>query len=287
MQGAASDLGPSFAFATVNEQPQTFQDTYTNLAADGSQWSIVGAVTSTTDNVDHTQDVFFLWLNPQAVVSQTGAYSGTFTIGTPNQQNGQPQPMDIIDVSVAELLNPSLIPASKLGPQTVNGVSGLPGLSTLCAQPTQCTANDFANIVQLDSLLTVVSTETPSAVDKVRFVYIGNAQLQGPECSFCDQVVTAYWYTDSGLSSNNTETFSYTVALRASTQTSGSFTLPLAESDSFTWSNLTSLGSATGLHQSQAILESSVLDCYENLAIFEDTLFHTFLFQQPTGNTGC
>lgn len=116
---------------------------------------------------------------------------------------------------------------------------------------------------------------------------IGNAQLYGPDCASCSQIVTAYWYTDASLSLNNVEPFSYTVALRASTQTSGSFSLPLAQTNSFTWNHQTSLGSATGLHQSQAILKSSVVGCDENVTIFEDTLFHTFFFQQPTGNTGC
>jgi len=159
--GTAADLGPSFAFADVNGLAASFQDTYTNTAAQDSKWSIAGAVTSTTDNVDHTQDVFFLWLNPQAVVNQTGQSSGTFAIGTPSLQNGEPEPMDIIDVSVAELSNPSLIPVGKLGPQTVNGVSGLPGLSSLCAQPAQCTPNDFATIVNFDSVIAIPSTESP------------------------------------------------------------------------------------------------------------------------------
>jgi hypothetical protein len=283
-QGATTDLvGPSFAFSSISGLPQSFQVNYTNTLAKGDTASTAGAVTSSSDPVDHTQDVFFLWLNPQVVVSQTDASTGTYTLGTPSQ-GAQPEPMDVIDVSVAELLNPSLIPAAKLGSQTVNGVGGLPGLSSLCAQPAQCTASDFSTIVNFDpfSSSSVPSTEVPANVDPVRFVFINSTQLEGPDAQGDPDVVHLYWFTDTAVPPGSTEPLPYTVGLRAAPQTSGSFTLSLAQNNSLIWNNLVSNGPNTGHHQSQIILGSSTVGCLEDPDSYEDMLFHTFLFQQPS-----
>lgn len=284
-QGAAPLLGPSFSLSTVPGFSQSFQGTYTNLAANGSSWSLTGAVTSVTDQVDHTQDVFFLWLNPAVSVSQTGSNIGRFQISTPVQPGGAAEPMDVVWVSVAELLNPGLIPPSKLGPQTVNNVTGLPGLSSLCADPSQCIASDFAPIVSLDPLVSVAATNDPSTVDPSRFVYVGNAIFMGPGCVGCSSAVNAYWFTDSGISANS-ESIAYTVPLRTTPQVFGSFSFS-SVNPGFTWRYTTSAGNAAGLHQSQAILQSSTIHCYENVGMFEDTLFHTFLFQQPPPIGSC
>jgi hypothetical protein len=75
-------------------------------------------------------------------------------------------PMDIIDVSLEEVTNPSLIPAAKLGPQIIHGVS-LPGLGKL--QP-----SDFAAIASMDTVTSV--TDVPA--DTKRYVYIESLPLE-------------------------------------------------------------------------------------------------------------
>jgi hypothetical protein len=65
--------------------------------------------------------------------------------------------MDVLTVSVAELLNPQLIPANKLGPQTIHGIV-LPGLSVLAPA-------DFQTILSQDPFVSVAPTTAAPPFD--------------------------------------------------------------------------------------------------------------------------
>jgi hypothetical protein len=56
----------------------------------------------------------------------------------------------------------------------------------------------------------------------------------------------------------------------------------------WTWADTESTGTTTGEANTMTVnLQTTTTDCTENVNIFEDTLYHTFVFQVPTGANGC
>ncbi len=265
-----STLGASFGIKDTTQSTQSFSDTVSS-----TQQALLKAA---SNRVDHSQDRFFLWLNPLVTVYQTGTSTGRYTLTTPSGV-----PMDIIDVSVAELENPALIPPWKSGPQTRSGYTGLPGLSVL-------TADDMKTILASDPLISVDPAISPASIDAGRFVYIESQPLEGPDYQGADPVFYSFTVTDAQVKSSvNTESASYNVgfSVGGGIDVFGLFTLKVNEADSFDWTNATSVGITDGIsHQASVTLGSLTVGCYESIDIYEDTIYHTFSFVQAP-SAGC
>jgi hypothetical protein len=68
----------------------------------------------------------------------------------------------------------------------------------------------------------------------------------------------------------------------------GPLALNLKDQATWTWTENQSVGNTYGTANSMALtLKSTTATCDENVSIFEDTEYHTFVFQIPTGNLGC
>jgi hypothetical protein len=252
-----------------------------------------------SNSINHSQDTFLIWLNPEITLEPTSSSATNYGAGTPPQSSsdpdpGAPQSMDTVTVSVEELQNPSLIPVSVLGPQHLPDGEVLPGLSSICANPNACVASDFTAIVNADPIIGLSNTTSPTTVNtsgNTRYVEIyGDEPLSGPACSGCDPIVNSFTASDSTTSSETwTGGYSYTTGFSSSGGFSLlGFGLSYTNTSTFTWSYSESVGNAYGqTHQMAISLESSTVDCSEDVAVFEDTVFHTFAFQQPSGNTSC
>lgn len=250
--------------------------------------------------IDHTQDTFIIWLNPEVTFEPTSNTAVNYGMGTPPQTSsdpnpGAPQSMDTVTVSVDELQNPSLIPASVLASQHLPDGEVLPGLSNICANPNACVASDFTAIVNSDPLVNFTPTENPTSVNSAnntRFVEIYSAEpLSGPPCSGCDPVTNSFTASDSSQTTDTwTGGYSYSVGFSSggSLNFMGFGGVSATNTNTFTFSYTESVGDMNGqTHQMAIALASSTVDCSEDVAVFEDTMFHTFAFQQPLGNTSC
>jgi hypothetical protein len=140
---------------------------------------------SSRNPVDHTNDTFWLWLNPLVTMTQTGATAASYTISPPSGQV-----MDAVRISVAELQTPSTIPLPVLEPIVINGTT-YPGLSNICAHPlpaSQCTQanacgcvpSDFTQILATDPIIGITGDEPPSQVDSKRYFALNPAPSPFP-----------------------------------------------------------------------------------------------------------
>jgi len=243
---------------------------------------------SVANSVDHSQDQFFIWLNPMVIVTPTGPNSANYSLATPIGSNGQPEPMDVVNINVKDLQNPSLIPIGVLQPQTVDMVSGLPGLADICANPVPncnsapcgCVGSDFTAVLATDPLISISSQTTqPNQIDPSRYSFIESQTLEGPQCDGCDPLINSFTQTDSqSVSETLGQSLSYSVGYKVTSGFSlfGSG-LTLSKTNTFSWTDAMSTGSANGTSHSAAInLGSASVDCDESVNIYEDTVFHTF-----------
>jgi hypothetical protein len=285
-------LGVTFGVSAASGDSHSFQVTYSQ--GNGSQ------LASVSQDIDHSQDQFFLWLNPQITLSSTptgGNPGGTssnaasFSVGTVNGQ-----PMDIVNVNAAGLQNPSLIPLAILLPQPIQPGVTLPGLASICANPlppNQCTQanacgcvpSDFTAILAADPLIGVSQLTPPSQIDSSRFVFVDSNILEGPQQAGVGPVFNSFTESDANVtSSTQTETQS-----TSTSYSTGSgvgipmlFTLSVTFTKSFTLTSSESQGAQNGsAHQASVTLGSDKVACFEHVDIYEDTAYHTFSFALP------
>jgi hypothetical protein len=278
-----TSAGVSFGISAATGNSQAYSVTYES--GNGSQ------LLSVSQPVDHSQDQFFLWLNPQMSFSSSSNSSATYSVGTVNND-----PMDIVNVNAAGLQNPASIPLSVLLPQTLEPGVTAPGLANICAHPlppdqcTQanacgCVASDFASLLAQDPLIGISELVAPSQVDSSRFVLVNTQVLEGPEQAGAGPVLNSFTESDSGVVSQTD-----TESLQTSTSyTTGSgfnipflFTLSITNTNSFTVTTTESQGVQNGsAHSASVTLGSDAVACFEHVDIYEDTAFHTFAFALP------
>jgi hypothetical protein len=95
-----------------------------------------------------------------------------------------------------------------------------------------------------------------------------------------------YMQSDSTSSTLTTGSgWSYNVGV---SYQAGPLIAQLKEQYTWTWADTESTGKTTGQTNTLTVnLQTSTTDCTENVNIYEDTLYHTFVFQSPTGANGC
>lgn len=218
------------------------------------------------------------------------------------------------------------VPLAILVPQVVNS-QHLPGLGNICANNTAyqngtctlanqcgCVPSDFAPILAQDPLLNFASTTSPlnantssaqactnpatSASCRYVPVMVTNGSgtqitelLAGPQQQGGNIPVNTFTQDDSTQTSETlSQSSSTTVGFTVNTTIGLGFGphFGFSNANTFTWSTSESIGSINGSSNSMTVtFSSSTVGCNQNIPIFEDTVFHTFVFQQPSGNSSC
>jgi hypothetical protein len=318
--GAGDTMSWSFGQTATNGSTTTVTNTISDASGVANDSS-----TSGPNNVSHNQDLIVVWLNPAVQLATTATNTSIFGLGTQLQSSGTAEAIDTVEVTAETMManasGATTVPVAILEPQSYDGQT-LPGLGSICANhsyyPNSCTLanqcgcvpSDFTNILAADPLVNYSESENPLSLDtsgvtactnpsssaKCRYVPImttnnGSTQvselLAGPECSGCNIPSNMFSQTDSTqttqtLSEAFTETVSY----------GWSVTLPgnsgLKSTNQFSWTQSESTGAINGTsHTMSVTLSSATVGCYEDIPIFMDTVFHTFVFYMPSGNTSC
>jgi hypothetical protein len=263
--GTGATASASFGVSSSSQSSQGFQISATSTS--GSQ------VKSATDYVDHSEDRFFLWLNPELVVQETGPTTVTSTVRTANGL-----PMDIIDVNVHELQNPGLIPPWKMAPQVIGGYT-LPGLSNLAPA-------DFMTILSLDPLINTNPASPPA--DTNRFVYIENLPLEGPDYLAVPPLPPMGSNLNVNDSQVQTQGLTESVSFNTSLGVGGKvefpelFSVSVSQKQQWTWTQTSSIQTSSGIaHAALVTLGSSTVKLGCHIDVYEDTVYNTFAFVTP------
>lgn len=260
-------LGNEWSFGSSSGSRTSEMSQVTHTSGHGS------SIRSLYDHIDHTLDHIYLWLNPQVIFVQTDSSSGIFSIWT---VSGQPQ--DILDLSVADMQNPSQIPPAKCNPYVLDGVT-VPGVCSICANPSSCTAGDFAPIVAADELVSGSVTLNPNGCTAdARYCYVSSTYMEAPNPN---PVFNSFTESDSSLQAQTfTQTHSYSVGYSTSAGLNilGLFSLQQRNTTTFTWADSQSVGSSSGItNQASITLGTSTAGCNTGIDVYEDTVYHTFV----------
>jgi hypothetical protein len=194
--------------------------------------------------------------------------------------------------------------------------SSSPSTPTYCTQANQCgcVPSDFVNILQTDPLLNYngttftatpyAGTESPLELDgSGASACAENPVPSGDDCRYVIVPTTAgsttplfeplsgsdgviYGVTDA---TTHTETTGHTISHSVGLSFGGGVLLAsLVTKDTWTWTDGETVGSVNGTANTMNVtLKTSTAGCDENVNIYEDTLYHTFAFQIPTGIITC
>jgi hypothetical protein len=243
----------------------------------------------------------------------------------PGQPQAQDQVEVFAQSMMANPQGVTTVPVEILKPQSFNGQT-LPGLANVCANPisgypgtcTQanqcgCVPSDFTPILNLDPLLNFSPTQSPldadtsgaavcanpSSSSKCRYVPVTvapgssvqvNELLAGPQQVGGNIPVNTFTQTDSNQTTlTENESVADTVGMTIEHVFKPLFgNFGLRSQTQWIWTHSESQGVINGrAHTMSVTLSSSTVDCSEQIPIFEDTVYHTFVFQQPAANPSC
>jgi sugar lactone lactonase YvrE len=241
--------------------------------------------------------------SPPVYVPGLGAICAANLIGNNPNPNGLYYQQLAADQEIADSSNPTATPPS------------------ICTQANQCgcVPSDFAGILAADPLLNYNSathtatphpgTTDPLTLDGSGASVCGDYQSAGyviPPNSDCRYVIVPIAVGSnvpqicslSGTQSNScqwsdssTATFTSNMGMQYSVSTNygvGFFGMGLKTTNTWTWTQSESTGNSTGHgNQTSVTLNTSTAECAESVNIYEDTVYHTLVFQVPPGVPNC
>ena len=303
----------SFGVTQTATNSAAFTETFTAATGDFN----IG----NSDAVDHTNDRFYVWVNPQVGISlDDNANPDQYAVG---DQGGINYVAQVLPVEAGRLMPNGLgnttVKLDTLQPQTYANVQ-YPGLASICANlniaeynafkctmadQCGCRPSDFTEILSKDPLLGQPGTLDPASLQMIS----GQQQSSEQECSDATQTSAPSLYcryllavqpntpvlsSGSGFQAATSEATSTALTFGQSFSETVKYTFGVGskhfgfnEGQNFTWTDGESVGTSGGITNSLNLtLETSSLNCEEDVTLYEDTLYHTFAFMVPPSGCG-
>ena len=314
-------VGDSYGHAGGTTTADQFQEQFTDATVLEN-----ASLKGSKDALNHNNDLFVIWLNSEVQVTSNGNDPVSYNVGLQPASDGETSQPDIIRVP-AYMMEPgsnglTSVDFSWLNPQhyqSGNTTVYMPGLAAICknvnwseynsrscttADQCGCQPSDFAPILAEDPLLTYSGTDNPMNADTsgakaclspglntdCRYIVVPDAPdsqtakavlLEGPGSSPTSFTQTDSYAQTQTLGGFDQQTMSATVKVQG-------LGFSLTHTDTMTIKNSESTGTSSGAGNSMSIyLNTDTAKCGEWISLYEDTVFHTFVMQEPGGNTGC
>jgi hypothetical protein len=220
-------------------------------------------ISATADRIDHGQDLFYLWINPEIDYSQQQSPGEPVNISFGTTGN---VPMTVVPFNLNELTGKETIPAYKL------------------QQIPNMTPNDFAQIASADPWL------SPGyQPDRSRYIYIRTLQLDGPDNAGDAIPGQATSVDDSQVNCTTNATsqeigadFGFSAGADFFGQ--GEHATVVA---SVSYKNTSSAGNCNGATQTATVgLATGTVGFHDVIDVFEDSIYHSFAYVSETSGAG-
>ncbi len=346
----------SFGSSSTSSNTSAFQESFTNATGVANQSN-----SAAPDAINHNNDLFLIWLNPQIIAFGDPTAQGPvgYGVGVQPLSDGTTPLPDIIEVPAsameANAAGMTTVPAGTLNQGTNVAGKIVPGLASVCKNlikseynavpPAQrctladqcgCTPDDFLPILKEDPLLFFNGLSNPPApypaTASPLFANVNGAPVcgvlpvvAGSDCRFVPVPAAVGSTQQEGVTLQGPDTFggnnpinqfqqgentqtTYTLGGQTQTQVSQGFSINFmvptgslnmmngtgttnwGVTKTMTWTDMQSVGNSSSSGTTLAVsLSSSTVGCVQNanIGVFEDTLYHTFVFQQPGDPTTC
>ncbi len=283
---------------------------------------------SSSNAIDHGQDLFVIWMNPVVSVSGPPNTPKFYSMGVQPAADGTAAQPSLIEVAAqameANAQGHTLVPSQWLIPQAVGGTLSSPqygpGLASICknlnvqeyeagqctlADQCGCTPSDFAPILAQDPLVYYSGIQNPLNANNddssvcgelpglpsgfnCRYVPVPDPDnpsiqefetLSGPDTPGGDLIHNLFQQGEnrgSTITQGTQQSESAGVSVGGHSKLGG---FKLSVSDTFTWTQQQSTGTSNGSGVNLSVdLCSSTVGCGETVYVYEDTIFHTFVF---------
>lgn len=223
------------------------------------------SLVSSIDSLSHMNDTFYLWTNAEIDMTQVGG--GPVQTALKPRGGASPQ---IVPVTVAELKNPSLIPAWK------------------AAYLTALTPSDYASLATLDPLVPHSLFTGPllePQPNPSRYKFIAQMQLDGPD--HAGDPIPGFGIAVTNESTSGTVT-GYNSATTLTATFSAGFSLfdvlnfTAQGSETFEWDYQKTTQSKQGSQQTATVtLRTGTVGYHDVVNVWYDTQFNSFAFVHP------